>query len=106
MIGASELALMRDDAILVNTSRGSLIDEDALVTHCRERPRFAAALDVCENQPRTAPGLTDLDGVVLVQHLGSATTWTREGMAMLAAANADELGRARRGGTDAREGAP
>ncbi len=87
MIGASELALMREDAILVNASRGPLIEEQALVAHCREHPRFTAALDVYEDEPRTAPGLTDLDNVVLVPHLGSATTWTREGMATLAAAN-------------------
>ena len=88
LIGAPELAAMKDDAVLVNASRGPLVDEAALVRHCRAHPRFRAGLDVYENEPHVAPGLAALDNVVLVPHLGSATTWTREGMATLAAANA------------------
>ena len=87
LIGAAELAAMREDAILVNASRGPLIDEAALVEHCRTHPRFRAGLDVYEREPETAPGLVDLDNVVLVPHLGSASRVTREGMATLAAAN-------------------
>lgn len=87
LIGAPELAAMREDAILVNASRGPLVDEAALVEHCRTHPRFTAGLDVYEHEPQTAPGLTDLDNVVLVPHLGSAARVTREGMATLAAAN-------------------
>jgi len=79
---------MKEEAVLVNASRGPLVDEDALVAHCRAHPRFRAGLDVYENEPAMAPGLAELDNVVLVPHLGSATTWTREGMATLAAANA------------------
>ena len=87
LIGAAELDAMKDDAILVNASRGPLVDETALVEHCRTHPRFRAGLDVYEREPATAPGLTELDNVVLAPHLGSATRWTREGMATLAAAN-------------------
>jgi phosphoglycerate dehydrogenase-like enzyme len=63
------------------------VDEAALVEHCRAHPDFRAGLDVYEREPATAPGLLDLPNVVAVPHLGSATGWTREGMATLAACN-------------------
>jgi hydroxypyruvate reductase 1 len=87
LIGAGELGQMKDDAVLVNASRGPLLDEAALVRHCRSHPAFRAGLDVYEREPALAAGLEELDNVVLVPHLGSATTWTREGMATLASAN-------------------
>ncbi len=87
LINASRLALMKEDAILVNTSRGPVVDEVALVAHCRAHPDFRAGLDVFENEPAMAPGLADLDNVVIVPHIASATKWTREGMASLAACN-------------------
>jgi len=87
LIGSPELARMKEEAVLINAGRGPLVDEAALVAHCRTHPRFRAGLDVYEREPATAPGLTELDNVVLVPHLGSATTWTRQGMATLAAAN-------------------
>jgi glycerate dehydrogenase len=87
LIGAGGLARMKDDAVLVNASRGPLVDEAALVEHCRSHPSFRAGLDVYEREPAVADGLAELDNVVLVPHLGSATTWTREGMATLAATN-------------------
>jgi hydroxypyruvate reductase 1 len=87
LIDASRLAGMKDGAILVNASRGALVDERALVAHCQAHPGFRAGLDVFEHEPDTAPGLVELPNIVTVPHLGSATRWTREGMATLAARN-------------------
>ncbi len=87
LINAQRLARMKPNAVIVNTSRGPVIDEAALVAHCRENPGFRAGLDVFENEPDLAPGLDQLDNVVIVPHVASATRWTREGMATLAAAN-------------------
>jgi hydroxypyruvate reductase 1 len=87
LINARRLSLMKPDAILINTSRGPIIDEAALVAHCRTHPDFRAGLDVFEDEPALKPGLNELENVVLVPHIGSATSWTREGMAILAAAN-------------------
>ena len=87
LINAERLALMKETAILVNTSRGPVVDEAALVDHCRRHPDFRAGLDIFENEPDMKPGLVDLDNVVIVPHIASATRWTREGMATLAASN-------------------
>jgi len=87
LINARTLGLMKADAILINTSRGPVIDEAALVDHCRKYPDFRAGLDVFEHEPAMAPGLAELDNVVVVPHIASATRWTREGMAILAACN-------------------
>jgi hydroxypyruvate reductase 1 len=87
LINAERLALMKTDAIIVNTSRGPVIDEAALVAHCQNNPDFKAGLDVFEDEPEMKPGLVDLDNVVIVPHIASATSWTRQGMATLAAAN-------------------
>jgi len=87
LINRERLGRMKEGAILVNTGRGPLIDEEALVEHCRTHPSFKAALDVFEDEPVMKPGLEDLSNVVAVPHLGSATRWTREGMAILAARN-------------------
>lgn len=87
LINKERLAVMKENAILVNTCRGQVIDEVALVSHCRKHPNFRAGLDVFEDEPAMKPGLNELDNVVIVPHIGSATTWTREGMATLAASN-------------------
>jgi hydroxypyruvate reductase 1 len=87
MINTERLALMKENAILVNTSRGPVIDESALVSHCQKHPNFHAGLDVFEDEPEMKPGLSDLHNVVIVPHIASATGWTREGMATLAASN-------------------
>lgn len=87
LIDARRLALMKSDAILINTSRGQVIDEAALVDHCRHHPDFRAGLDVFEDEPAMSPGLAELTNVVIVPHIASATRWTREGMATLAACN-------------------
>jgi hydroxypyruvate reductase 1 len=87
LINAERLACMKPNAVIVNTSRGPVIDEADLVEHCRSHPDFRAGLDVFEDEPEMAPGLDQLDNVVIVPHIASATRWTREGMATLAAAN-------------------
>jgi hydroxypyruvate reductase 1 len=87
IINAESLALMKENAILINTSRGPVVDEAALVDHCRKHPDFRAGLDVFEDEPELKPGLDELDNVVIVPHIASATRWTREGMATLAASN-------------------
>jgi hydroxypyruvate reductase 1 len=78
---------MKPNAVLVNTSRGPVVHEADLVAHCRTHPEVRAGLDVFEDEPALAPGLADLENVVIVPHIASATGWTRRGMADLAAAN-------------------
>jgi len=87
LINAGRLAVMKKNAVLINTSRGPVIDEAALVEHCRQNPDFKAGLDVFEEEPALKPGLKDLENVVIVPHIASATGWTRQGMAILAASN-------------------
>jgi len=87
LINSASLALMKENAILVNTSRGPVVDEAALVAHCQKHPNFRAGLDVFEDEPEMKPGLVELDNVLIVPHIASATRWTREGMASLAAGN-------------------
>ena len=87
LMNAERLNLMKENAILINASRGPVIDEVALVDHCRQHPDFRAGLDVFEDEPAMKPGLSDLPNVVIVPHIASATSWTREGMATLAASN-------------------
>jgi glyoxylate reductase len=87
LIGEPELRRMRRHAVLVNTSRGAIVDERALVRALREGWIGAAGLDVFEDEPRLAPGLADLPNAVLLPHLGSATRGTRARMAETAARN-------------------
>lgn len=88
LLGARELALMKPDAVLVNTARGAAVDEGALVEALRAGRPGAAGLDVYEEEPAVHPGLSGLDNVVLLPHLGSATVGARGRMAELAARNA------------------
>jgi glyoxylate reductase len=85
LIKAKELRLMKKTAYLVNTSRGPVVDEKALVKALKERWIAGAALDVFEREPKLAPGLARLDNVVLTPHTASATLETRGAMARLAA---------------------
>ena len=85
LIGERELRRMRPHALLVNTARGPIVDEAALVRALRAGWIAAAGLDVFEREPALSPGLADLPQVVLAPHLGSATTATRARMAELAA---------------------
>jgi glyoxylate reductase len=88
LIDSAALRQMRSDAYLVNTSRGPIVDEAALVKALRSDKIAGAALDVFENEPEVHPDLRKLDNVVLIPHLGSATIETRTAMAVLAAENA------------------
>ena len=87
LIGARELGLMKPTAYLVNSSRGPVIDEAALVEALRSGEIAGAGLDVFEDEPALKPGLAELPNVVIPPHLGSATIGTRTRMATLAAAN-------------------
>ncbi len=87
VIDAAALARMQPTAVLVNTGRGPLIDEVALVDALRDRRIAAAGLDVFEQEPALAPGLVELDNVVLLPHIGSATTEARGAMVELCCAN-------------------
>ena len=87
LIGSRELELMKPTAYLINTSRGPVVDEAALVAALQREQIRGAGLDVYEREPQLAPGLADLDNVVLLPHLGSATVETRTRMAMMAAEN-------------------
>jgi glyoxylate reductase len=83
LIGAAELEAMRPTAVLVNTARGPIVDERALVTALRDGVVAGAALDVFEREPEVEEGLLGLENVVLTPHLGSATRDTRIAMGML-----------------------
>ncbi len=83
----AEFARMRPGAVLVNTSRGPVVDEPALVRALQHRTIAGAGLDVYEEEPRMAAGLADCSNAVLAPHLGSATEHTRSAMGEAAAAN-------------------
>ena len=87
LIGAAELAAMREHAILVNTARGDVVDEAALAAALRDGRIRAAGLDVYEREPVVHPELLRRDDVVLLPHLGSATEETRVAMALRALDN-------------------
>jgi glyoxylate reductase len=87
LIDADALAAMRDDAYLINTARGPVVDEPALAAALRDGVIAGAGLDVFEHEPEVLPDLLGLENVVLIPHLGSATVETRTAMAELAAAN-------------------
>ncbi|HYT80841.1 MAG TPA: D-glycerate dehydrogenase [Actinomycetota bacterium] len=87
LINAERLASMKPTAVIVNTSRGPVIDEAALAQALKEGQIFAAGLDVFEKEPEVHPDLLELENVVIIPHLGSATVDTRIAMGMLAAEN-------------------
>jgi glyoxylate reductase len=87
LIDAAALGSMRHTSFLINTARGPIVDEAALVDALVAGEIAGAGLDVFENEPDVHPGLFNLDNVVLVPHLGSATHETRGAMANLAANN-------------------
>jgi glyoxylate reductase len=88
LIDRDVMAAMKPTATLINTARGPVVDEAALVSALRDGRLAAAGLDVYEHEPQLTPGLTDLPNVVLLPHLGSATVQVRNRMAELCAGNA------------------
>jgi D-3-phosphoglycerate dehydrogenase len=84
MIGEEQLLIMKEDAILINTSRGGIVDESALARVCRTRPAFVAAVDVFEQEPYSGE-LTTLDNCLLTSHMGSGTRDCRLRMELQAA---------------------
>lgn len=87
MIGEKEFKAMKPNCIFINTSRGPVVDEVALVKAVKSKQIFAAGLDVFEREPILAPGLADLPNVIIPPHIASATLWTRSKMAEMAAKN-------------------
>ena len=88
LIGAAELARMKPTAVLVNTARGGVVDDRALVEALQRRTIAAAGIDVFEGEPAFDRDFLALDNVVLAPHIASSSAATRRGMAMLAARNA------------------
>ncbi len=91
LIDADALAKMRSDAFLINTARGPIVNEAALVNALVSGSIAGAGLDVFEFEPQVHEGLLELDNVVVIPHLGSATIETRSAMATLAARNVVEV---------------
>jgi len=87
LVGEPQFKAMKPTAVLVNTARGPIVDEAALVIALQTGEIAAAGIDVYEYEPRMTPGLADLPNAVLLPHLGSATTVTRGKMAAMAAEN-------------------
>ncbi|MBI3282499.1 D-glycerate dehydrogenase, partial [Candidatus Curtissbacteria bacterium] len=87
LIDRRELRMMREGAILINTSRGAVVDEEALVLALREKWIAGAGLDVFENEPIVPSALSTLGNVILTPHIASATLECREVMARIAAQN-------------------
>jgi glyoxylate reductase len=87
MIGRDELHSMKPTAILINTSRGPVVDEAALIEALEQKVIAGAGLDVFEHEPEVPSALRRIDNVVIVPHIGSASVRTRERMAIMAAEN-------------------
>lgn len=93
MIGKKEFQSMKDTAFLINAARGKVVDDKALVDALKSRQIAGAALDVYENEPQLTEGMTELDNLILMPHIGSASVETRDRMAVLTAENVlDALG--------------
>ncbi len=87
LISTQEFELMKSSAILINTARGPVVDEKALVSALQAKEIGGAGLDVFENEPLVEPELFNMNNVVIIPHLGSATIATRTKMAMIAIDN-------------------
>lgn len=87
LIGAEQLRMMKPTAVLVNTSRGAVVDEEALAEALEQRVIAGAGIDVFEREPQVHPGLLKLQNVVLTPHIASASVETRRKMSTMAAEN-------------------
>lgn len=87
LIGEKEFKFMKKTAVLINTSRGPIVDEKALVKALKKGAIWGAGLDVYENEPALEPGLIEFDNVVIVPHIASATIETRTNMGLMAVKN-------------------
>lgn len=91
LLNAERIALLPSEAILVNTARGAVVDDDALIDALRTGRLFAAGLDVFNNEPDIHPGYRDLPNCFLLPHIGSATRETRDAMGFRALDNLDAI---------------
>jgi glyoxylate reductase len=91
LIDASKLAMLKRTAIFINTARGPIVDETALVDALTNKRIWGAGLDVFENEPIVHPGLKALDNCVLSPHIGSANAWSRGMMSRMVCENATAI---------------
>lgn len=87
LIGREQLAMMKPTAYLIHTARGKVVDDKALVEFLREGKIAGAALDVYEDEPALTEGMTEVDNLILLPHIGSGSYATRDRMALLVADN-------------------
>ena len=87
LINARVLEGLGPNGILINVSRGSVVDQDALIAALKERKILSAGLDVYANEPHVPPELLAMDNVVLLPHVGSASVYTRDAMGQLVVDN-------------------
>lgn len=85
LLNKERISMMKETAFLINTARGAVVDERALVDALEKRTIAGAALDVFENEPALTPGLTELSNVILTPHMASGTRETRAAMSIMAA---------------------
>jgi len=91
LINAERIALLPDEAIVVNTARGAVVDDDALIAALHSGKLFAAGLDVFNNEPGIDPRYKELENTFLLPHIGSATRETRDAMGFRALDNLDAI---------------
>jgi len=91
LLNAERIALLPDEAVVVNTARGAVVDDDALIAALRSGKLFAAGLDVFNDEPNIHPGYRELKNAFLLPHIGSATRETRDEMGFRALDNLDAI---------------